>query len=37
MFAFAENHGPVLDVRFSRMSAGDTWVLSPELGYLFGF
>jgi len=37
MFALADNHGPVLELKLSRMMSGDTWVLSPGLGYLVGF
>lgn len=37
MFALADNHGPVLELKLSRMVSGDTWVLSPGLGYLIGF
>lgn len=37
MYALAENHGPVLEVRLSRMSSQDTWALSPALGYMVGF
>jgi len=37
VIAFKENHGPVLELKLSRSSSPGTTVISPGLGWVFGF
>lgn len=37
MFAIKENHGPVIDLKLSRVLSPGMWVMSPEIGWMIGF